>query len=151
VTLVSIVGGSGGGRKSALFGEVRTFWYKLKQTHLNVELCKMTISQPFKATSESLTLEDIVGCKWSICILALIRQGINRPGAIARSVDGLSTKVQSDCLRKMVSLGLLEKISYPEVPPRVEYELTAIGKRFVTILDELAELQRDVNGKGKVN
>ena len=78
-------------------------------------------------------------------ILTLIRQGINRPGAIARSVDGLTTKVQSDCLRKMVNLGVLEKTVYPEVPPRVEYELTSIGQRFVTILDALAQLQRDID------
>lgn len=105
----------------------------------------MMISQPRKATSETLMLENIVGCKWSISILTLIRQGINRPGAIARSVDGLTTKVQSDCLRKMVNLGVLEKTVYPEVPPRVEYELTSIGQRFVTILDALAELQRDID------
>lgn len=111
----------------------------------------MTTSQFKKATSETPMLEDIVGCKWSICILTLIRQGINRPGAIARSVDGLTTKVQSDCLRKMVNLGILEKIAYPEVPPRVEYELTPIGERFVAILDTLAELQGDVDAKGKAS
>lgn len=107
----------------------------------------MTISQPPKTTSESLTLEDIVGCKWSIHILTLIRQGINRPGVIARSINGLTTKVQSDCLRKMVNLGILEKIAYPEVPPRVEYELTAIGNHFVKILDSLAELQEDIDAQ----
>ncbi len=96
-------------------------------------------------------LEDIVGCKWSVCILTLIRQGMNRPGAIARSVDGLTTKVQSDCLRKMVNLGILQKIAYPEVPPRVEYELTPAGQRFVTILDALADLQRDIDAKEKVS
>lgn len=66
-------------------------------------------------------------------------------------MDGLTTKVQSDCLRKMVNLGILEKIAYPEVPPRVEYELTAIGQRFVMILDDLAELQSDMAPKGKVD
>lgn len=120
---------------------------QIKQNPSIDELSKMTVSQPPKTTSETLTLEDIVGCKWSICILTLIRQGINRPGAIARSVDGLTTKVQSDCLRKMVNLGILEKIVYPEVPPRVEYELTAIGHRFVKILDALAKLQEDMDAQ----
>lgn len=107
----------------------------------------MTISQPKNSIPQTLTLEDIVGCKWSIRILTLIRQGINRPGVIVRSVDGLTTKVQSECLRKMVNLGILEKITYPEVPPRVEYELTQIGERFVTILDALTDLQRDIDTK----
>lgn len=110
----------------------------------------MTISQPSNVTPETLMLEDIIGCKWSIRILTLIRQDINRPGAIARSVNGLTTKVQSDCLRKMVNLGLLKKVAYPEVPPRVEYELTLVGERFVIILDTLAELQGDME-KGKVD
>ena len=110
----------------------------------------MTISQIQKVKSETLMLEDIIGCKWSIHILTLIRQEINRPGAIIRSVDGLTTKVQSDCLRKMVNLGILEKIAYPEVPPRVEYELTSVGERFVAILDALAELQGDMDAKVKV-
>jgi DNA-binding HxlR family transcriptional regulator len=117
---------------------------QIKQNPSDGELSKITISQPSKVKSETLTLENIVGCKWSVCILTLIHRGINRPGAIARSVDRLTTKVQSDCLRKMVNLGILEKVAYPEVPPRVEYELTAIGHRFVKILDDLAELQSDI-------
>lgn len=92
-----------------------------------------------------------MGCKWSIRILTFIHQGINRPSAIAHSVSGLTTKVQRDCLRKMVNLGILEKSAYPEVPLRVEYELTAIGHRYVTILDNLAELQKDMAPKGKVD
>ena len=45
----------------------------------------------------------------------------------------------------MVNLGILEKVVFPEVPPRVEYELTQLGERFVTILDALADLQNDVD------
>lgn len=51
-----------------------------------------------KTASAAAMLEYIVGCKWSIRILTLIHQGIDRPGAITRSVDGLTTKVQNDCL-----------------------------------------------------
>ncbi len=90
-------------------------------------------------------LEYIVGCKWSIRILTLICQGVDRPGAITRSIDGLTTKVQNDCLNKMVSFGILEKIAYPEVPPRVEYKLTHFGQRFVAIVDTVAELQREID------
>lgn len=92
--------------------------------------------------SAAAMLEYIVGCKWSIRILTLIRQGVDRPGAITRSVEGLTTKVQNDCLNKMVGFDILEKVAYPEVPPRVEYKLTQFGQRFVAILDAVAELQR---------
>ncbi|WP_199321941.1 helix-turn-helix domain-containing protein [Leptolyngbya sp. FACHB-321] len=97
-----------------------------------------------KSMSAAAMLEYIVGCKWSIRILTLVRQGVDRPGAITRSIEGLTTKVQSDCLSKMVSFNILQKVVYPEVPPRVEYKLTAFGQRFVTILDAVAELQREL-------
>jgi DNA-binding HxlR family transcriptional regulator len=98
-----------------------------------------------KASSAAATLEYIVGCKWSIRILTLIRQGVDRPGAITRSINGLTTKVQGDCLNKMVGFGILERIAYGEIPPRVEYKLTNFGQRFVSILDAVSELQHEID------
>ncbi|HEY9630613.1 MAG TPA: helix-turn-helix domain-containing protein [Coleofasciculaceae cyanobacterium] len=96
-------------------------------------------------TSAAAMLEYVVGCKWSIRILTLICQGVDRPGAITRSIEGLTTKVQNDCLNKMINFGILEKTAYPEVPPRVEYKLTPFGKRFMTLLDTVADLQRELD------
>ena len=64
---------------------------------------------------------------------------------MVRSVEGLSTKVLNECLRKNVGFGILEKISYPEVPPRVEYKITQFGEKFIRILDELEKLQSEIN------
>lgn len=94
-------------------------------------------------------VESIVGCKWSLHVLAEIRRGVNRPGALVRTADGLTTKVLNERLAKMVRFGILEKLAYAEVPPRVEYRLTPFGERFVTILDAIERLARDV-GAGKV-
>lgn len=105
----------------------------------------MNEKQIKKATSATVMVEYIVGCKWSMQILSLICQGVDRPGAITRSINGLTTKVQNDCLRKMVSFGILKKFSYPEVPPRVEYKLTDFGWRFMAIVDVIAELQREID------
>ncbi|WP_228054119.1 helix-turn-helix domain-containing protein [Nodosilinea sp. LEGE 07298] len=105
----------------------------------------MDVKQARKNTSAAAMVEYIVGCKWSMQILSLIRQGIDRPGVITRSIDGLTTKVQNDCLSQMVDFGILEKKSYPEVPPRVEYKLTSLGQRFMAILDAIAELQGEIN------
>lgn len=107
----------------------------------------MNGKQAKKITSAAAMVEYIVGCKWSIQILTLIRQGVERPGAITRSIDGLTTKVQNDCLNKMVSFDILEKVSYPEVPPRVEYKLTDFGQRFITLLDVVAALQREIDAE----
>jgi DNA-binding HxlR family transcriptional regulator len=89
-------------------------------------------------------VEAVFGCKWSLRILALIRKGVCRPGAIERELNGLTTKVQNYYFRRMVTLGILERIVYPEVPPHVEYHLTDFGKRFMPILDSIEDLQREL-------
>lgn len=86
-------------------------------------------------------VEDVIGCKWSIQILQLIKNGVKRPGAMVRSVDGLTTKVLNERLSKMVRYKILEKICYPEIPPRVEYKFTKFGKGFLNLLDEINKLQ----------
>ena len=91
------------------------------------------------------TVEAVFGCKWSLRILALIRQGVNRPGAIERALDGLTPKVQTYYFRRMEALGILDRVVYPEIPPRVEYHLTEFGQHFLPILDSIAELQHDLN------
>lgn len=103
-----------------------------------------------KTASAAAMVETIVGCKWSLRILTLIRQDVNRPGLITRSIDGLTTKVQNDCLQKMVNFGILKKLSYPETPPHVEYKLTAFGQRFITILDAIEALQQELDTDRKV-
>lgn len=93
------------------------------------------------AASVSGMLEDIVGCKWSLSVLALVRDGVARPGAMQRAVDGLSTKVLNERLRKLQRYGIIEKTVFPVTPPRVEYRLTAFGGRFAKLLDEVSTLQ----------
>lgn len=85
-------------------------------------------------------IEDVVGCKWSLTVLDLIRHGTNRPGAMEHAVEGLTAKVLSERLRKLTRYGVLEKRSFPEVPPRVEYRFTPFGERFVGVLDAIDAL-----------
>lgn len=95
------------------------------------------------------TVEAVFGCKWSLRILGLIREGINRPGAIEHALEGLTPKVQNYYFRRMVDLGILEKTIYPEVPPHVEYRLTSFGLRFMPLLDAIKELQRELEARSK--
>lgn len=89
-------------------------------------------------------MEDIVGCKWSLVVLGLIRKGVARPGAMEHATDGLSKKVLNERLRKLVRFGIVGKTIYAEVPPRVEYELTDFGRRFSKLLDGIESLQREI-------
>ncbi len=91
-------------------------------------------------------VESIIGCKWSLHVLSQVRSGTNRPGAMVRTTDGLTTKVLNERLAKMLRFGIVEKISYPEVPPRVEYHLTDFGRRFLRVVDEVESLQRELSG-----
>lgn len=91
-------------------------------------------------------VETIVGCKWSLTVYQLLANDINRPGEMVRSVEGLTTKVLNQCLRKNIDFGILEKISYPEIPPRVEYQVTKFGKKFMVIMQSLQELQLEIEG-----
>lgn len=89
-------------------------------------------------------VETIYGCKWSLTVYQLLANGINRPGEMVRSVEGLTTKVLNECLRRNMEFGILERESYDESPPRVEYVVTAFGRKFIRILDELEALQREI-------
>lgn len=88
-------------------------------------------------------VEDVVGCKWSLAVLDLVRQGIQRPGAMEHAIAGLTAKVLNERLRKLQRYGILDKCSYPEVPPRVEYSFTAFGEKFSALLDQINQLERE--------
>ena len=90
-------------------------------------------------------VEDIVGCKWSLSVLRLVRDGVRRPGAMRREVEGLSTKVLNERLRKLLRFGILEKEVFPEIPPRVEYRLTEFGREFAAFLDGVERLQQSLD------
>jgi len=87
--------------------------------------------------------QTIFGCKWSLTIYSVIQNGINRPGQIERTVEGLSTKVMNHCLKKSVEFNILNKKTFNELPPRTEYSFTEFGKKFLLILKEIERLSID--------
>ncbi|SFV20171.1 winged helix-turn-helix transcriptional regulator [Micrococcus terreus] len=66
--------------------------------------------------------------KWTAMIVIVLTDGPQRFGAIQQTVQGISGKVLTDTLRALERDGILTRHSYPENPPRVEYELTALGR-----------------------
>ena len=89
-------------------------------------------------------VEAIYGCKWSLTVYRLLANGVTRPGEMVRSVDGLTTKVLNDCLRKNLDFGIINRVAYPEIPPRVEYEITAFGRKFIRVLEQIESLQSEI-------
>ena len=76
-----------------------------------------------------------VGDKWSLLVIAMLERmpgQRSRFSALKRSIPGISQRMLTATLRNLERDGLLTREVYPEVPPRVEYELTALGKAFMT-------------------
>ncbi|MBY0403699.1 MAG: helix-turn-helix transcriptional regulator [Cyanobacteria bacterium] len=81
----------------------------------------------FNPNCPSRNILELIGGKWCMLIICLLYDDKRRTGEIKRSIGDISQKMLTQTLRAMEENGLVNRISYPEVPPRVEYELTALG------------------------
>lgn len=80
-----------------------------------------------------------IGDKWSVLVIMLLGEsGKMRFNEINRSIGDISQKMLTTTLRSLVSDGLVERTIYPEVPPRVEYELTEMGKSLLPHINQLS-------------
>jgi DNA-binding HxlR family transcriptional regulator len=66
--------------------------------------------------------------KWTLLIVTQLAHGPMRTAEIRRGVEGVSEKMLIQTLRKLEGFGLISRKSFPEVPPRVEYRLTPLGR-----------------------
>jgi DNA-binding HxlR family transcriptional regulator len=71
---------------------------------------------------------DLIADKWTVLVMGLLKHGPHRFSAILRQVEGVSQKVLTQTLREMERNGLVTRTVYAEVPPRVEYELSPLGR-----------------------
>ena len=79
----------------------------------------------------------LIGDKWKVLILRDLMPGTKRFGELKKSIGSVSQKVLTAQLRDMEEKGLVSRKVYAEVPPRVEYSLTALGKSLKPILDAM--------------
>lgn len=79
----------------------------------------------------------LISDRWKVLILRDLLSGTKRFGELKRSVGTISQKVLTSNLRSMEADGLLVRQVYPEVPPRVEYTLTELGKSLKPVLDAM--------------
>ena len=81
----------------------------------------------------------LIGDKWKVLILRDLMPGTKRFGELKKSIGSVSQKVLTAQLRDMEEKGLVSRKVYAEVPPRVEYSLTALGKSLKPILDAMVD------------
>jgi DNA-binding HxlR family transcriptional regulator len=75
----------------------------------------------------SRTVLDRIGDKWSTLVVLILLDGPQRFSQLRTRVGGVAPKVLTETLRRLERDGILTRTAYPEIPPRVEYELTPLG------------------------
>lgn len=105
----------------------------MKKSQLSIERCT-TIS----------TIQKILGGKWKLEILYYIGiQNIQRFGKLRRHIGDITESSLTKQLRELEADGFLSRFDYKEVPPRVEYSLTELGKSFIPVLEFMKQWGED--------
>jgi DNA-binding HxlR family transcriptional regulator len=101
---------------------------------------------------------DRVGDKWSLQVLTVLDDRTLRFGELRRAVEGISQRMLTVTLRTLERDGIVHRTLYPEIPPRVEYTLTPLGKTLLkaasafilwaeTHVDEIDEARADYDAR----
>jgi DNA-binding HxlR family transcriptional regulator len=86
---------------------------------------------------------EIIGAKWTALLVHDLSEGPRRFSELEHSCAGISPRTLSERLRALEDEEIVERHSYAESPPRVEYELTAKGASLLPIIDAMREFGRD--------
>ena len=85
------------------------------------------------------TVQKIIGGKWSILILYCLSHGTMRFGELNRLLPMITQATLTKQLRNLEKFRLIERVIYPQVPPKVEYSLSEIGEKFLPVLDAVCQ------------
>jgi DNA-binding HxlR family transcriptional regulator len=82
---------------------------------------------------------SLIGDRWTPLVVRDLAGGSRRFVELQRSLDGISPKTLADRLRKLEEADVITRASYAEMPPRVEYELTAKGVALLPIIESMRD------------
>ena len=97
---------------------------------------------PFLADCPGRLTVELLADKWTAVVLYGLSQGPVRHGELIELIGGISRKMLTQTLRRLEAHGLAHRRAYPEVPPRVEYELTPLGATLIDPIHMLTEWAR---------
>ena len=80
---------------------------------------------------------EVVCGKWTLLLIRDLAEGSSRFCELERSLEGISPRTLSLRLRALEEEGIVERHTYPEVPPRVEYALTEKGRALVPLIEDM--------------
>ncbi len=96
-----------------------------------------TARQPTHAFCAIHTAQNLIGGKWTLIVVWHLRSGRLRFGEIEKAIGDISQKALTDALKHLERTGLITRTVYPEVPPRVEYALTPLGRTLLPIVEAI--------------
>lgn len=82
---------------------------------------------------------DLIGGKWKTMMIFHLKDGATRSAELMKKLHGISNKMFTQTARELEHDGLIKRHIYPVVPPKVEYELTDMGKSVVPIVLDMAQ------------
>ena len=110
---------------------------------------KMSPSHTPVTHQDCLAVRDVlnrVGHKWSVLVVAMLRDGPKRFSEIRRSIEGVSQRMLTLTLRGLERDGLVTRTVEPTIPPRVDYELTKLGRNLLKPILALAAWAQEHGG-----
>lgn len=93
---------------------------------------------------------DMIGGKWKGMVLWALKKDVKRNGELKKLIPDISQKMLTQQLRELEEVGIVERIVYPQVPPRVEYKLTPSGAKLIPILEELHDWGKEFAQENKI-
>ena len=85
----------------------------------------------------SRTVLEVIANKWTHLVVCALRDGPMRFGELRRRLDGVTQKTLTQTLRALERNGLATRTLFPTIPPRVDYELTDLGRNVAGLLDAI--------------
>ena len=82
---------------------------------------------------------DIIGGKWKSMMLFHLKDGTMRSGELQKTLQGIANRMFTLTARELEQDGMIERIVYPVVPPKVEYKLTKKGESILPIILQMAQ------------
>ena len=97
----------------------------------------MAKADVYNVDCPSQSILALIGSKWSMLLLCALRAGPARTHALKRRLSGVSAKMLTQTLRELERHGIVARRDYGEIPPRVEYSLTPLGRSLATLVIEI--------------
>lgn len=88
-------------------------------------------------------VSDVLGAKWTICIIAELLRGARRFGQLQSAFEGISPRTLTERLRQLEAEGFISRQAFAEAPPRVEYTLTVKGMALAPVIQAMCRFESE--------